>query len=822
MRSTAISQFSIVQHTAWVLLFVVTSAAQAAEPRLTVLPSEIRLPSDRSRQQLLVTHHAEDGYEYDLTRDARLESLDPSIAEVDRAGVVWPRRQGATVVRISHSGADGKPLTAEVPVSVGDLAASPPVSFRSEVMAILGKAGCNAGACHGHNSGRGGFKLSLRGYDPEADLWALTRDRAGRRLDLLSPERSLMLLKPAGVIAHGGERRFRPDSPSYSVLRQWIREGARSDVGGPLRVERIEVHPEFRLIPQVDLSQQIAVHAHFADGTIRDVTDQAIYELSAEGVVEVRPDGLVTGKREGEAAVLVRFLGKMALSRFLITRHRADFAWTEPPANNFIDRHVWDKLKAIEVTPSELCTDAEFLRRAAIDVTGLPPDPAEVRSFLADSSADKRMRKIDELLDRDAFGDFWTMRWLEISGTGEGGDSAGHKNLSTFSFWLRNALNRNVPYDQIAKVLIAGNGSSLQNPEVTYTFNRLPKAEILPQIFLGVRLECAQCHDHPFDVWKQSDYQSLQAFFIDLANKEGAGDPGGREWSNFVPPEKFLPWELGKTVSLRLLDGSTVASPVQRNRREVLADWIFGPAKKQAARALVNRVWGKLLGRGIVEPVDDMRFSNPPVNAPLLEALADDFLAHNYDLKHLLRTILSSRTYQLSSAPNANNAQEEMNFSHARLRRLSAEQLFDAIAQVTGVSEELRTVPNGFRAVQILGEYSGSRFLSMFGRPSLRMSACECIRSQEVTLPQVLHLLNGDTIGAKLRAKGSTLERLLANNPSDDQIVEELYLQVLSRLPSDRERELSLAYLRDAEDHSQGAEDLMWSLLTGQEFVFQH
>jgi hypothetical protein len=379
-----------------------------------------------------------------------------------------------------------------------------------------------------------------------------------------------------------------------------------------------------------------------------------------------------------------------------------------------------------------------------------------------------------------------------------------------------------MPYDQFVKALVVGNGSSLQNPAVTFTVNRLPKAELVPQLFLGVRMECAQCHDHPFDVWKQSDYQALQHFFLDLASKEGAGDTHGREIGNFVAPEKFLPWEHGKTVSLRLLDGNTVEVPVQRNRREVLADWLFDAAKQQTARAIVNRTWGKLLGRGIVDPVDDMRFSNPPVNAPLLDALADDFIAHEYDFKHLVRTILNSRTYQLSSLPNPSNAREEMNFSHARLRRLSGEQLFDAIVQVTGVSEELRTTPLGFRAVQIPTEYSGSRFLSMFGRPNQRMSPCECIRSHEVTLPQVLHLLNGETIGGKLRAQGSTLNRLLAAKPTDARLVEDLYLAVLSRLPSDHEQTIGQTFLRNADDQSQGAEDLMWSLLTSQEFFFNH
>lgn len=812
--------FRVLRRTIGLSLLVIATSLQAAEPRLSVFPREVRLLTDRARQ-LLITRHSAEATSQDATRDVSFTSDDPSIAEVDAAGVIRPRRQGTTAVRVIDEG-KGTRISADVMVIVGDLAKSPRVSFGADVMAVLGKAGCNTGACHGHNSGKGGFKLSLRGYDPASDVQALSRDQAGRRINRLAPDESLLLLKPTAAVAHGGERRFAVGSAFHSILKKWIAEGAGGDVGAAPRVERLEVQPEECLMPRRGMSQQIVVTAHLSDGTARDVTDQAIYELSAEGVVEVRPDGLVTGKREGEAAVLVRFLGTMGLSRYLVVRHQADFAWIEPAANNFVDTHIWAKLKAIQAAPSELCSDAEFLRRASLDVTGLLPEPDEVRAFLADTSPRKRTAKIDELLDRDAFGDFWASRWMEISGVTESGDSAATKGVWTLSLWLRDALNHNMRYDRFAKSLIAANGGSLQNPAVTFTVNRLPKVETIPQLFLGVRLECAQCHDHPFDVWKQSDYQALQSFFLDLGTKEGAGDPRGREIRNFVPPERFLPWEAGKTVALRLLDGSTVHAPVQRNRREVLAEWMFGPAKKQAARALVNRTWGKLFGRGIVEPVDDMRFSNPPVNGPLLDALADDFIASGYDFKLLVRTLLGSRTYQLSSKPNATNASEEMNFSHARMRRLSAEQLLDAISQVTGVAEESRIVPPGFRAAQIPFEYGGSRFLSMFGRPNLRMSPCECIRSQEITLPQVLHILNGDTIARRLRAEGGTLSRMLAAKPSDTHLIEEVYLTTLSRFPSAGELKLAETLFRESGDQAVAAEDLMWALLTSQEFLFNH
>lgn len=696
-----------------------------------------------------------------------------------------------------------------------------PVSFTNEVMAVLGKAGCNAGPCHGHNTGKGGFKLSLRGYFPDQDHRELVRGLMGRRIDLQSPEASLLLQKPSGQVQHGGGKRFEPQSDFYELLRRWIAAGAPSDFSTAVKLVRLEVIPESHQLAPAE-RQQLTVIAHFADGTRRDVTHQAIYELSSDGSLEVGSEGLVTARREGEAAVLVRFLGAMGLSRLLVVRPKPDFVWSEPPEFNFIDGHIYAKLRAIQVLPSDLSGDAEFLRRASFDTTGLPPEPEEVRTFLADVRPDKRARKIEELLEREAFGDFWAAHWLELSGTHEGGDSARFKNMWVLSAWLRDAVNRNLPYDEFVRALVAGKGSSLENPAVGFGLNRLPKQEIVPQLFLGVRLECAQCHDHPFDVWKQADYRALGEFFADLGAKQGPHDSYSSEGLRFVAPEKFLPWERGKTARLRLPDGGNVDFPVQHDRRDALVDWMFAAGRRMTARALVNRTWGKLFGRGIVDPVDDMRFSNPPVNEPLLAALADDFIDHDYDFKHLVRTILNSRTYQLSSIPNAENAGETVNFSHARVRRLSAEQLLDAVVEATGVEEPFRVGPPGLRAVQIPYEKAGSRFLTMFGRPEERKTACVCIRSDETTLPQVLHLINGDTVVKKLRGEGSTLNRLLSMNYGDKQLVEELYLRVLSRLPDDREQHLGENYLSTSDDRAAGAEDLTWALLSSQEFLFNH
>lgn len=693
-----------------------------------------------------------------------------------------------------------------------------PVSFAHDVMGVLGRAGCNSGACHGHNSGKGGFKLSLRGYDPAADHRAITGEDF-YRIDRDAPDESLIVQKPTAQMEHGGGKRFELDTQYHRMLRRWIEEGAKSDVGTAARLARIEVIPEEVVMPKPG-SQQIHVLAHFADGSTRDVTHLAIFEVSKEGVVETDTGGLVSGTNEGEAAVLVRYLRAKGVARFLVLNHKPDFVFAAPPPRNFIDQHVDAKLRRIQVKPSPPASDAEFLRRVSFDTIGLPPRPEEVRAFLADDSPDQRARKIDELLDREEFAAVWAQYWVERSGTTESGDSARFKGMWTLYYWIRDAVDRNMPYDEFVRALVTAKGSSLHQPAMTFTTHRLPKNETVAQLFLGVRLECAQCHDHPFDVWTQSDYQALGKFFEGVADKEGALDAFGREIRRFVPPERFLPWEKDKLETLRHLDGSTAQVPATRDRRESLVDWMFSAAQEQTARALVNRVWGRMFGRGIVEPVDDMRFSNPPVNEPLLDALAKDFIQHEWDFKHLVRTILNSGTYQRSSIPDATNAGDRMNFSHAYLRRLSAEQLLDAVAQVTGVDESFNVAPPGTRAMEL--PYSGSRFLTLFGRPQERASPCECIRSAETTLPQIMHLLAGETILEKLQAEEGKLAALVASMPDNEPLIEDLYLLVLSRFPSEEEADQALRYFSNGLARDQAAEDLAWALLSSSEFLLNH
>ncbi len=701
------------------------------------------------------------------------------------------------------------------------------VSFVNEVMAVLGKAGCNAGVCHGNASGKGGLKLSLRGYNPRADLEAITRDQLGRRVNLATADASLFLHKPAGMVEHGGGQRFGVDSDFYRVIHQWLQQGAKGDFDRAPRLEKIDVSPELSILAKPGLKQQLVVRAHFAGGLIRDVTDQAIYELINQGIVDVDGRGLVIAKEVGEAPVLIRFLGQKALSRITVIQARPDFAWSNPSAHNFIDTHVFAKLKAVQVLPSELSSDTEFLRRVSFDTVGLPPTPAEVRAFLVDKRPDKRSRKIAELLERPEFADVWALYWLDLLRADETPGVLYPKGVWALSRWLRKSVEDNMPYDQFVRRFLTARGSLLANPPaaLSHVF-RQPneKAEAIAQIFLGTRLECAQCHDHPFDRWTQSDYNSLSTFFYQVGRKDGQ--------DYYAEGQVYLEPEKNKQVHLRFLDGSAVQWPPAdrlasekgdgvRDRRIALADWMLGPAKQWTARALVNRVWGKLLGRGIVEPVDDFRFSNPPVNEPLLDALADDFIAHGYDFKRLVGTILLSRTYQASSRPNGTNGTDQTYFSRAMLRRLSAEQLLDGLSQATGIEEEFRAVPAGFRAAQVPTNHTGSYFLKTFGRPP-RKSVCSCERSQTPTLPQTLHLMNGTTMMKRLRAEGGTLDRLLKAKLDDNRLIEEFYLHALSRPPQPAELAHARGYLTEADDRAQAAEDLFWALLNSRRFLFNH
>lgn len=792
-------------------------AAAESATALDVSPATIVLNGPHDRVQLVVTAKAGETM-LDATRKVQWQTPAAACATVDPEGVVRPVADGSTALVGTLDGA-----TIRVPVAVSGMAQPRPVSFRLEVIPILTKAGCNSGKCHGAPSGKGGFAISLRGFDWQKDYYRLTREAASRRIDLVAPADSLLIAKPTLRAPHGGGRRFNSDDLLARRLVEWIAEGA-MNADDPATIA-LEVFPSERwLEPEVE-SQQLRVVARLADGSSRDVTHLAHYSASPDGKAEVTAGGLVRRLAEGEVTVAVTFADQFTTSRLAFLRPADGFVWTNPPENNPIDHLVFDRLRRLRIAPSELCDDATFLRRVWLDVCGLLPPSDEVRQFLAETSSDKRERKIDELLDRPQYADFWAMKWADRLGCNQ--RFVGKTGAIKYHAWIRHQIAANVPEDVFARQLLMAAGGNYGNPPAS--FYRLPRtpedrAEQVAQVFLGVRIGCARCHNHPGERWTQDDYYGLAAYFVRLRYRDGP-------FFNHIydKEETILPVRSGELAHARTgavmppkpLAAAVADVPAEADRRERLADWLLALDNPFFARAAVNRIWGQLFGRGIVEPVDDFRASNPPAHPELLDGLAADFAAHGFDRKYLIRQILRSRVYQLAAATNASNADDDRYFSHATVRLLGAEQLLDAIAQATGVPEKFSGFPLGLRAVELPdGEYF-HRFLAAFGRPA-RALACACERDSESNLGQALELIGGEAIETQLRAPEGLIARLLSSEPASAAIIDEMFLATLSRSPSDAERAELVARLDSATNRHAAAEDILWALLNHQEFLFQH
>ncbi len=716
-----------------------------------------------------------------------------------------------------------------------------PTSFRNEVMAVLSRGGCNQGACHGNQNGKNGFKLSLRGQDPDFDLAVLTRDTLGRRTDALNPADSLLLTKATATVAHEGAKRFDVGSPEYDILRRWIAEGLRRDPADAPRLLRLEVAPAKLVLVEPAVVTTLKVTAHFSDGRSRDVTRLSVFDPS-NLVVHVAPDGTVERQQLGETAILVRFLDKQATVQLAFVPERPGFVWRDPPTNNDIDLHVFAKLKTLRMLPSELCSDSVFLRRAYLDTLGLLPTADEARRFLADARPDKRGRLINELLERPEFADFWALKWSDLLRNEE--KVLDKKGVALFHDWIRRSLLEDRPLNEFARDLIAARGSSFSNPPANY-YRALrdpqTRAEATAQVFLGVRLQCARCHNHPFERWTQDDYHSLAAFFsrVDYRVLEN-NRKDNLDKHEFDGEQIIYQLREGEVIHPRtkevlkphFLGAATPDFTADADRLQALADWVARPDNPFFARAQVNRVWAHLLGRGIVDPIDDFRASNPPVNEPLLDALSTEFAKHRFSLKFLVRTIMNSRTYQLSAVPNETNRDDETNFSHAQLRSLQAEQLFDALAQVTEVPAKFTGFPIGTRAGQLPGVALGGRergkqrvgetekFMTAFGKP-VRSLSCECERSDDTTLNQAFQLITGAMLNKMLSNPDNRLGRLMAKGQPTVEVLDELYFAALSRPPSARERARAVELIDRAKDRRGGLEDVLWGLVNAKEFLLR-
>lgn len=707
-----------------------------------------------------------------------------------------------------------------------------PVSFINDVMPIFAKTGCNSGACHGAASGKKGFKISLRGYDPATDHLTLTRGSEGRRLNLNDPNNSLLLLKPTGLIPHEGGKRFDVHSPYAQLLRRWIAEGAASDVASAVRLTGLEVSPRFRTVPQPGLEQQLLVTARYSDGSSRDVTADARYSSNNESAAEVSESGLVKLSRKGEAAIMVRYGALVAVSTLVVLQHDPAFTWDNPPANNYIDQHVFAKLRQMEILPSDLATDEELLRRVSYDVIGLPPTPDEVRAFLADTRTDKRARVIDALLERPEHAEYWALKWGDLFKLRF--DLLQDKGTWGMYRWLRDSVAGNKPFDRMVREIITADGSCAKNPPANFWrvfTNANDASEAACQVFFGIRLMCAKCHDHPFEKWVQNDYYGLSAFFSQVTNKTGRRNGDLIVFRADTPARAGHPIT-GAVLNPKFLDGQAIPVSAEEDARALLAEWMTRKDNPFLARATVNRLWSHLFGRGIIDPVDDIRSSNPPVNGPLLEALAKDFVDHDFDVRHILRVMLNSRTYQLSARKNPFNANDRLNFSHALPRRLSAEQLLDTLSQATGIGENFvaryagaGTVAmpvGGLRAGQLPDRQLTAEMLELFGRPKGE-SSCACERHEEASMTQALHLINGKSVSSRVADPGGRVAKLVQTPKiTDAQIIEELYLAALCRLPDAGEMELMKKHFAAGGDKLKAAQDAMWVLFNTKEFLFNH
>jgi hypothetical protein len=827
-------------------------AAVIGQPvALSVRPDSIRLSGPWAMQQILVTGRYADGAERDLTSFCAISAEAPDVVTISPGGFLQPRKDGRTALLVQAG-----PRTARVPVVITDFGKPQPVSFRHQVIAALSVGGCNQGACHGIPSGRGGFRLSLRGYDPDADYLELSRSVFGRRTNRLVPEASLIYLKALGRVPHEGGQRFGPDTVAAKTMLAWLRQGMPDDNPNLPSLKSLEVAPGPRVLTFPARWQQLAVLAHFSDGSVHDVTRLTVFSSSDEGIARVDGNGLVELRQAGEAAILCRYLDVIQCVRLTYLEPRKDFYWPNPPENNYVDRHVFAKLKLLNLAPSDQCTDQEFLRRVFLDVCGILPAPEEVRTFLADPRPDRRSRLVDRLLERPEFADFWAFKWLDLLRCNR--LTIQIKGSQVYRQWLRHHVARNTPWSQVARELLTASGSTFTNPATNYyrgTYNskapvavRDPQtlAEMTAQVFFGVRMQCAQCHNHPYERWTQDDYHHMAAWFSQVKAKADPVQPGN-------PPPPY-PWQLredaiviysgrtgevtqprtGKVMTPKVLGVPASPLPSGKDRRIVLADLITAADNPFFARATVNRLWFHLMGKGIVDPPDDFRDSNPPANDALLDALARDFVEHNFDVKHILRTIVNSRTYQLSAHGNESNRDDDRYFSHAlvKRKRLPAEVLLDALCAATGVAEKFTGFPPGTRAVQLPdGEviYTGGRyatwdrhpFLKAFGQPP-REASCECEREGDLTVDRVLEMKNGAFIRQKIQTPDNRLGKLLARKVSDAEILNELFLATLSRPPLPDEGKAALNHVARAKVKREAWDDVLWALLNANEFLFRY
>lgn len=811
-------------------------AAPAPKPEplpqanLTLQATDFSLNGPFSGQQLVVSEK-----DRDITHQANIAIHPPEIAIVDSHGYLQPKGNGTATIEVTLPGHSGK---TSAKLTVGGFEKEPPVHFAHDVVPVFTKYGCNGGGCHGKSGGQNNFRLSLLGYEPWNDHEWLVRESRGRRISPAAPENSLLLLKATGEIPHEGGIRLEKDSADYQTITRWIRQGLPDSPEESPVIEKISVFPDDRVVTP-NSEQQLAVTAHFSNGTVRDITRTAIYEANQEDMAEVDMNGhVVFGKQTGSTSVMIRFQEHVAVFRATIPLGEAIDQL--PPAKNFIDEQIFSKLSLLGLPPSQPADDSSFLRRVTVDIAGRLPTEEETKSFLADTQPDKRQKKIDELLASPDYAAYFAQKWAGILRNKRAKDTY-QRGTYAFHDWLRQGLDENKPFDALVTDVLTATGEIGRNPAVGWyraVKDQKEQMQDIAQVFLGIRMQCAQCHHHPYEKWSQDDYYSFAAFFTTVGRKKGEQPDEEIIFHKRVPAAMQNP---NTKTSLRPapLGEEALELPPSEDPRKALAEWMTGPDNPYFARMLVNRYWKHFFSVGLVEPEDDMRVTNPATHPELLDALASHFVASGFDLKDLIRTICNSRTYQLDSEPNSHNVKDTQNYSRYYPKRLQAEVLLDAINLVSLSKDNFRNQPAGVRATWLPDDKfnEDSFFLTVFGRPEMD-SACECERVADANLAQSLHLINSDTIQNKLsHGEGRAASLAKAMDRPDEDRLSEIYYYALSRAPSKEELDAARAHLgrkrskaAEKEDddltpekaEQEAFEDILWALLNTKEFLFNH
>lgn len=793
------------------------NAAAVSTGPLEVYPAAIELSTRADHQAVVVRTRRADGVTQDLTRQAKLTVADPTIASV-KHGVLTPGSDGDTQLIVEHGG-----QRATIPVTVRDVNKTRSISFRLDVLPVFAKSGCNNGSCHGSARGQDGFNLSLFGYDPVGDYQRITTEQPGRRINLADTERSLLLTKSIGAVPHTGGKLFEKDHAFYDTMKGWLDAGAPDDPKDVAQVTGIEVYPQ-DIVLEGDGTQQITVRAKYSDGTDRDITDLAVLMTSNETSAKIGEDGVVSAGQRGEAFVMARFDAyTVGTPVIVVPKGSAKDYPDKLDAANYIDTHLNAKLKKMRIVPAELADDATFARRVHLDIIGQLPTIETINAFVADEDKNKRAKLVDRLLEDEAFADIWAMKWAERLQIRSSGNNNGisQKSAVLYYEWLRDQIVEDRPMNDVVFDLVASVGGTLEQPQTNYyelERDTLKLSENVVQTFIGARMQCAQCHNHPFDRWTQDDYYGFTAFFAQIGRKQG-DDPREKVIYNRNSGDVKHPLD-GRVMQPTYLGGDIATIAKGTDRREVLATWLTSTQNQPFNRNLANIVWEHFLGRGITHPIDDVRISNPPVNAPLLDALAARLVETDYDIKQLVRDITASHAYQRSTRANESNATDKTNFSRAHPRRIRAEVLLDCITQVTQTEDDFRGLPPGARAVQIIDGNTSTYFLETFGRAS-RETVCSCEVVMEPNLSQALHLINGSTTNQKIRS-GRLVRTLLEQGKTPPQVVEHLYLAALSRKPTAVELERVMKLVETSEKQNEALEDVFWALLNSKEFIFNH